>query len=69
MTVIDLFEQLGVLKDVRWKLQNKPEHTVRIDRREGSLIYLEVELALANTWIPDKPMPVDEFLKAFRPQR
>ena len=66
MDAVELFEQLGTLSDVRWK--SASGYVARIDRLEGPLLHILVELPLCGTWIPDR-MERNAFLTAYKPFR
>lgn len=69
MNAVEFFNQLGVLKDVRWKHKEKAQYTARVERFTGQMIQVSVRLPYCGTWVPEKPKTVEAFLEHFRPQR
>ena len=65
MDAVDLFQLVGKLQEVRW-VSRSGKHIARIDRTDGSLVHISIELRFCGTWIPDKPLDRMEFLSAYK---
>jgi len=65
--IVELFTQLGVLEQARWK-SKATGYVARIERSEGPLLHISIEMPFYGGSIPDT-LERTAFLRAYVPLR